>query len=774
MSAHESNRQRPVFVYVLLAFLCIGLSGVLGFWLGGMIGKASRPYELADIALETPLEDPLFEIPEPVEWSEPPVYVYLEEASPEALKRRVEQAAAEITVEDGRAVRFFRFVAEVPLPWPEHDIGPDAALAAINAIAEGCADAEIILSIPLDPPAEWLEAHPESTMKIGGEAQPYVSIASRRWREEIRANIETLIGAVQESSASAQVKGYVLRCLKDGWWVQPEGYDRSEDNTLGFREWLTIRYETAEAFRSAWSESEIAIEMATVPNEQKGGEGAPIFYRTPADQRNIDFLRYVSESTAETIALLASQIKAIAGHETRVYAPYGFSFGPTANCAGHAALGDLLNSDIDGFVAPPGYGAFDLEESGGLLGPVHSAHHYAKQWFLLDDTLARAPAAEDGESLPKDAKKRQEHIFSVAVTQGLGLFCRIPAEDTPTVSRSTLDSLKVLKSLYSPAREAKPAEGMEPFGDIPSRQLTVVVDEASRFHQACDGSINQQLLQLLPGDALGIGVPVQVCLLSDLLAGNVAPTPFYLFLNVFALPPDNRELLHAIMRGTGATAIWVYAAGYSDGETLSADNVAATVSMGVKGFDEPVPAGSVVTLAGTWIPVGTEFGDGTPWAPSFYIDDEDVNVVATYAGSGEASVAIAFLGNNDEENTWTSVYCAVPAMPTGLLREILRMLDAFQYMRSAPPESDDFYYFGRNTLGIHARVTGERIIDLGSIYDVRDLLDPTMGWPEIRHLAVPVEAGQTRIFKVMPVAFPEEMPMPVMDGPTEAPPTAED
>lgn len=763
MSEHGNSKQRPLYVYVLLALLCIGASGALGFWLGGLVGRVSRPKRVADVAAYAPeVEEADIEVPDPIEWPEPPIYVCFDEADPETLKARVLQAAAEMPLENGTSARLFRFVVPVALPWPGHGTTTTEALETVAAISEACPDAEIILSLKLDPPEAWLEANPSAVMTIGDEKQPYVSVASKEWREAVRGNMEALITSLKDAPGGANVKGYLLRCLEKGWWIHPKGYDRSEANTVGFREWLMLEYETTEAIRSAWSDSETAIEMASVPTEKESGDENRVFFRIPSERRNVDYLRYVSENTAETLALLASQIKAASGHETRVYAPYGFAFGMTANCAGHSGVNELLlNSDVDGFVSPVEYEDFEFTESGGILGAIHSVLQHGKQWFLVDDTLTAPLPETEGEDAALAAKQRQEHVFAVAVTQGAGLFWEVPAAKKQAPDESTWNSLKALKSLYSPTHEAIPIEGSEPFGDVKDRLLTVLISERGRCHQLYDQALNKHLLQTLPGNVLRAGVPAQVCLLSDLLAGNVATTPFYLFVNAFLITPENRELIHTILRETGGTAIWVYAPGYCDGEANAAANIAATVQMDVKFFESPVPSGSVVSLGGAWISAGTTFGDGTEWSPSFYIEDEEVNVIATYAENGKASVAIAFLGDEDGEDgkSWTSVYCAEPVVPVRLLREILRILEMFQHLRSAPPESGDFYYFGRNSLAIRAGMPGEHAIDLGGLYNVQDLLDPAVGWPEKRYLTVPMEAGQTRILKVMPAALPEEVPV---------------
>ncbi len=759
MSEYGSSKQRPVHVYVLLALVSIGASAALGFWTGGLVGRLSRQNPLPDLPVvvqET--EETSISIPEPVVWSEPPIYICLGTGEPELLRAKVEQAAAELPDEDNEPVRFHRFIAETPLPWPEHGISADDSLTVLHTIAEACADAEIILSIPLDPPAAWLEAHPESIMLVDEEKQPYVSVASKPWRDAIRSGLETLITAIKEDPAGAQVRGYLLRCLKDGQWVHPGGYDRSDANIAGFHDWLTVRYQTVEAFRSAWNNKELAMETAPLPKEVVSGDTHTVFHKYPGERPNVDYLEYTSKNTAETLALFASQIKALAGHDTRVHAPYGLILGPMSGCEGHAALNELLSSEVDGFVSPTEYEDNAIDQNGGILGAVHSALNQGKSWLLLDDSLERMDTAASGDAAGKMLRQRLDHVFAAAATQGMSLGWRIPIDTPEFPDASTWNTLKSLKAMYSPLTEAKPVDGLDPFGGTENRLITIVLGETGRFHQVCGTKINDDLLRTMPANVLHAGVPAQICLFSDLLAGTVPATPCYLFLNTFYIPPENRDALHALLRETEAIAIWLYAPGYCNGEANAAANIAATVQMNVKPYEKPVPSGSVVTLGGVWIPTGTEFGNGTAWSPSFYIEDEDVNVIAKHVGSDKASVAIAFPDGEDGDQGWTSVYCAEPVLPPGLLREILRTLEIYQYIRSAPPESEDFYYFGRNSLAIHATTGGERMIDLGGVYNVQDLLDTAVGWPEKRIMTVPLEAGQTRIFKIMPVPLANDAP----------------
>jgi len=103
MSEHGNSRQRPLYVYVLVALLSIGASGILGFWLGGLLGKSTRLGSPLEMDTEkASVEEPVIEVPEPIEWPEPPIYVYFGQVEAETLKGEVRQAAAEVALDHGR------------------------------------------------------------------------------------------------------------------------------------------------------------------------------------------------------------------------------------------------------------------------------------------------------------------------------------------------------------------------------------------------------------------------------------------------------------------------------------------------------------------------------------------------------------------------------------------------------------------------------------------------------------------------------------------------
>jgi hypothetical protein len=281
--------------------------------------------------------------------------------------------------------------------------------------------------------------------------------------------------------------------------------------------------------------------------------------------------------------------------------------------------------------------------------------------------------------------------------------------------------------------------------------LTVVVDETSRFFQQCDEKLNAQLLHRARDCALRAGVPTQFCLFQDVLREKTAPSAVYLFVNLFSIKKADREWLHDIFERQEAAVIWLYAPGFFD-ETSSAENISETTRIRVKAFEGPARAGSEYQLAGRWIGQGEAFGESEEWQPLFYIEETDTNTIANFRDSKRASAAMEFL-----EAGWSSVYIADPGISPGLLQEILHVLEQHLYLRKTLVRYYDTIHLGPNLLAIHARESGERIIDLGRTCAVQDLFDSELGWPKASTFSLPMKSGETRLFRLKPLDL-EDLP----------------
>lgn len=741
----------PVFGLLGIVLLVI-LAGAAGIWLG----RKTSPYDKAFIReTTTPLrqaKEQALEAGLKGQPFEPPLYFFANMN----LGADLPAVADEIRMAADAGVH--RFVLAAPLPWGQEAASMETVYNGLQLIVEADQEATVFLHLSLNPPEQWLSDHPDDASTVDGTRESYPCIASPQWLKDVKAALKKLLLGVGGSVYAEHVRGYIPACLEKGCWFRTGGYDTSKANTAGFRRWLLNRYGADPALQASWSDAEVTLETASIPQQPDTGDSRHVFLVLPEMQRQVDYLRYVSESTAEAIAEIAAHIKKTGGTTAQVLVPYGHSFELVDNEAGHFALGKLFDSPVDGYIGLVSDGDRGLRDVEIFTGPVHSALYHGKQWHLIDDTptgIARDPQTGEltrfGDISIDDVYAGQRRNFAAALTQGLGLVWADANGDGALYDAEMWERFAVMREAYQRAYNAKRTPHEVSLSASDSPMLTVVVDETSRFYQQCDAVVNERLLRYTRDCALRAGVPAHFCLLSDVLAGKAADAAVYLFVNAFVLPEKARGRLHTFLERKKAAAVWLYAPGYITNEP-SAANITATTRITTKKFEGPSQAGSVYQLDGNWIGEGDEFGASGEWDPLFYIDDPETNVLAKYRASEKPSVAIEFL-----EQGWASVYVAEPSLSPQLLREILDILEQHLFVRDSEKRFDDEIYFGDNLIAIQAQGTGDRILDLGQACDVRDLLDSQIGWSSKRVLSLSMNTGETRLLEL---TTPKEQSQP--------------
>jgi hypothetical protein len=730
-----------VYFRVFVAVIVVVVSAMAGLWLGEHWDdvRALWATEPAAPTAAVPA-DAKPEEAAPEEKAPPfnaPLYFYA--GAPSGGNADV--VREETTLAAGAGVH--RHIVNVPLPWPGQDAAP--ALERLDALFAADPDAKAVVSVNLNPPAAWLEAHPTATVTTSDGAQPFACAASEVWRNDAKAALTGLIQAVKGKYDASRILGYMVGALKDGRWHYNGGHDTSEDNAAGYRRWLRTRYADDAALKKAWADEETTFDTAAIPEMPKGA-AEEIFLDVATLQNNVDFLQYTSEAVADAIAAFATHVKDQAGAESLVYAPYGYTLDIVDNAKGHLGLAKLLNAPVDVFVGP--VSSFDrgVGGAGGYMGPVDTVLGHDKQWLLIDDTRTgvateSADAAATTAAPNEDVFNVQRRNFASAVCRGIALCWADPEGAGWLKDRDTWDRIarmrEAYEGLYSQEKTETPVRLYE------HTTLAVVVDETSRFYERSGGRIGE-FLQQCQNAALRAGVPVQFCLLQDVLNDAAPPSPVYWFLNAFRLTTEQRARLHEILQRDKASVIWSYAPGYI-ADSASADNIAATVRMGVKALKKGGQSSSTYELVGKWATKDDVYGTARQWDPLFYIDDDKANILARYADSHKPSAALAYV-----DEGWRSVYLADPSISPAVLREILTLLDEHIYFRKTPPVTFDAAYFAPELVAVHAGDAGDRPVDFGQVFDVRDLFDPESGWPRARVVDLALYPGETRILGLDP------------------------
>ncbi|MBX3178202.1 MAG: hypothetical protein KF886_12630 [Candidatus Hydrogenedentes bacterium] len=745
MSRETNLSQYAVALRVLGAVAIIVLAGVAGMFFGRVTAPNLLPSGTGSpVSGGAGPADPA--IPTPVQTAEaqpelppdpPPILLHL------GIGADSPWSVIEAEAAYAAGIGLHRYMVPARLAWDEN-VGQTGVNDMIERIVGVDPAASFVLQLDLNPPSAWFESHPEARMGgVLGDA-PYPSPASPAWLDGARTAIDRLRAELETGGEAARVSGFALYGLLSGAWQRGPEPDASEVNAEAFRAWLARAYADDAALAKAWGVDGATRAEAPIPENPVAAPPA-VFYALGANRPVMDYRRFAAESVADAIGAIAGHIRESAGNAVSIWANYGHTFERGGPADGHLALTALLDSDVDGFISPVSLVNRGIGGTGGFLGAADSARAHGKSWILVDDTrtgVAWNPETGQVEQMrglrAEDVHQVQRRNFSLAALRGMTLVWSDPEGEGFLHDDRQWE---VFGRLYEIYRDIGSTPG-EPPAALPSPTVQVVVDERSQFLLRPEAGVEAHL-HANRDALLQSGASVAFNLLDDVLDGRTMPAPVYVFLNAYQLAAADVKRLHARFAEEKATAIWVYAPGYLD-VTMNRNNVRDTVGMEIKEFDGPAPGGSVYALSGgQWIGAGQAFGDPRLLQPLFYIDDPEADVLANYQTGEKPSVAIRTM-----EEGWTSVYVAEPRLSAPLVREILRILEQPLYFRPGRERFFDTTIVAPGLLAVHAAESGERIVNAGGIYDIVDLFDSSIGWPQKESFVHSFKKGETRLFEL--------------------------
>jgi len=751
--------------YLLVLLLVAVVMGGLGLVLGQLSVSDRMPPLPPEVQAQLDASGILEEQDDAEPWVNPAAPPLLFYAAPRnAEEWNIFYAQVEIAARH----QLHLFMFPVQLLWQE-PWDATRIVQQIETVLKHDPNARVILELQLDPPDRWLDRNPAAVLEDPSGTRRWASPASPEWQRYAAQESRHIAEALAESPYADRIAGYVFAGLEELAWKFTNGFDRSAGNEAGFRQWLATRYGSEQAASDAWRRDELPVPL--IPEFPNPASLSKAFLYPPADAPLLDYQRYYAEQMAQMLAHFASTLREATGDGVWLLTRYGYGLEDTANASGHQALQLLMNSEFDGFISPVSYANRGIGGTGGAMGPVDSAALHGKMWFHLDDTrtgVARDPISGAITRLEglraDDVYNVQARNFGFAASRGHGLIWADPHAEGWLHDEDQWAFLEHLQAAYcvvnpqyrltpeAPAEEA-PADADAAPATPEKPGLVVILDENSRAHQRAAGGLNTALLRGGRDAAAQAGVPVRYVLYEDFIEERAPEAPVYYFLDSFSVPAEHVKRMHERFAAERAAVIWQYAPGYIQ-DLASVNRISELTGITTRMFENESPGGSRMLLQGRWSRENETYGLREPISPLFYIEDNDADTIGAYEATEKSSLAIKTLAAG-----WTSVYLADPGMTPQLLREILRILEQPCLFLPTSARYIDTSYFGNGTVTIHSRQVGERTLDLGGYFQVSDLLDPSIGWPETDGFVLGLNAGETRILKLVPIPsllLPEE------------------
>ncbi len=578
----------------------------------------------------------------------------------------------------------------------------------------------------------WNDLHP--TELVSDEAgntrftlhfQPNTSApswASKLWLDEQKENMRRIIRHVDASPYGSRVIGYMpVSGMGVEWlyWGSIDGgggpgklyLDYSEPFRNGFREWVARRYGSIAAVNAAYHADYRDFAAIPLPSVAERTAEADYFgFIDPArNQRLIDFRRYFSELTADVILALARVVK----EETQGTKLFGTFYGYTHNTAdpgwgnesGHFALGRVLDSpDVDFLVHLTRYDNRAPGRESGFMTPESSFLLHNKvsvvQW---DMRTHRAPASEAPYSRCRNLQESLAVLkrdFSNALISGVAFQYGYFGNAWETGDTRIMEVMARCRDIENETRVA----GSRKLD--PATSVAVITDDISTWYTMQSSPLHQQLVnaQLPAFNRTGSGV-------DTFLAHDLERLPeysCYVFLNVFALTPEQEQFIDRHLKRDGKTLVWIYAPGIITGDRLDPARVSRITGFDLEVIDQAVVPKVVITdhthPFSRTLPAGSGYSSTGTIGPFFV--PRDGTVLGIHPGSGKAALAVRDFGS------WRSVYSAFPGLSPELLQRILEASG----IHVANRNTLDATYLSDRLLAIHTAAGGKRILRAPSAY----------------------------------------------------------
>ena len=621
----------------------------------------------------------------------------------------------------------------------------------VGRVLEANRKAMIFPRLSLSAPKWWLDRHPDDIalgIDADGRMAPIVdggklapSWASDAWRRDTIGGLVRLIKHIEGSDYADRIIGYHLVSGTTEEWMAWGANndiwgDYSPVNVKRFRLWLRDKYRTEDPLKAAWHDTEVGFDTAQIPSRDARQATRLGTLRRPAEEQAvIDFYLYNSDLVAETIGLLAREVKDATGRRKTVGVFYGYIMQLDGEHrlqnAGHLALHKVLECpDVDFLSSPTSYKYRLLGGAGTshYMAPLGSVQLHGKLWFNENDIRTSiTPRLRPGqwgkpENIQGDILQHEKELAG-ALTNGAAQWWFDVGgirHDDPTL-------------LARYGRFVEDAESVLRVDRTPLNEIAFVVDDTSSVYMRVGDPLSGELVCRQLPDLHRVGAPVGHYLAADL--DQLDDHKLIILANCFA-PSGRQRAAIEKLKSNGRWLVFHYAAGlYADGR-LAPESMQSFTGVRVKLDETPLPL--QVTLAS--MPAmpsrlhGSTYGTPRPVTPVFVPDDPEAEVFGTLPDGRPGLVVRHF-------DDWTAVYSAAPILPRNLLTFLSEKASVHRYI-----DTPDVVWANRSMLTVSVDKPGRRSINFPAARNVLDLYGEKELARGVREFTADFADKQTRVF----------------------------
>ena len=623
-------------------------------------------------------------------------------------------------------------------------------------------DAKILLCITMWAPQWWMNL-PENQGELviqnyreresnveTGNSEPSkskgVSFASTKFRNESAEILIKLIKHVKQQSYYNKLFAFQI-CAGDTyeWMVFQSGtldssVDYSKASEIGFKNYLRKKYVTQKNLRNAWHDETVTFDSAKIPTsveKDPNKMGGKIFYDPQKDQRLIDFNLYLSDAGADTLLFYAEIVKTLTENEKILGAFNGYMWaqsGSDANGKIHSSFNRLLNSEyIDFFASPLAYSERYLGQASTYMPMIDSILSHGKMYIAEIDHRTSISSSYSDNQIYGDGQgisTGRTYTISETVLQfkrdivqgllnGVGMWFF-------DMRGKWLGDEQFYQVIYDMKKEYDYSYTFTEKSNL--NEVAVIVGEETYAYSTFSGfnavyHFNNYLYRVQRKSLNTMGAGYDTYSMGDLVDGKVPEHKVYIMLSPIEVTAEESAAIDKYIKKNGHVVVWVYACGYSNGVTLSTDNISALTGINVK----EVTSSSIINVRInndenelTKGLKGVKYGNSTQGVnPLLYVEDDSAEKLGVMIESGKERTGLAVkkfnAGNAAEE--WTSVYSGAMNLPVGLLRNILKNAGVHIYSEN----SNDVIFSNANYVALYSGFSEKKTIKLDGNYAVYDV-----------------------------------------------------
>ncbi len=268
-------------------------------------------------------------------------------------------------------------------------------------------------------------------------------------------------------------------------------------------------------------------------------------------------------------------------------------------------------------------------------------------------------------------------------------------------------------------------------GEYKPEVAVVLSNDAPFYSKAGHNILAEWVTQPLRNVLPAIGTPMDVLVLEDLAREDLPGYKLFVFLDVPAVRPEQRELIHRVLAERKATAYFQGIPGLIDGEGIDSANASALTGIQLKilGGGPQSGAGRRGTARFTALdhPYLKEVSPsltlgGYPSDVICFVDDPEAEILGTQSLKGRPAVAV-----KQQPGGWTSVYSSFAGASPTFFRNLAREAGAHVFTeQDAVVDACDHlllvHQIGPGTLRVklHQNWSGARDVIGGDVWRAED------------------------------------------------------